>query len=399
MSRTSCRILIPAIAITLGTLAITACENGPTDTSDSGLELPLAGALALSTSPNLKDLLAIDATGTSDVTEELNAYLAGIPDGSTVTFPAGAVYRAEGIVLLIEKTNLTIEGNGALIFARTDGSGAPPPNGFARGWPRSRSHVEIVRGSGIVIRNLQVKGANPNAGSEDGAYVAAFEGQHGFDVRGVSDLVLDQVTVTDTYGDLIYISGRGGVWSDNVRVTNSHLERSGRQGVTLVGARNVQILDSYIGEISRSVIDIEPATDTAGAENILIQRNAFGPCRHLLLTAGGGGPNVNDISFVENRLIGIGLKVRVFAQDGARRSNFRIINNVSETTLGLPVAALRFGRVDGIEVRGNYQEMNPNRDMTAVTTCLSSDVIVRRNQFPGSASHYDTMPNCDGMEK
>jgi hypothetical protein len=215
----------------------------------------------------------------------------------------------------------------------------------------------------------------------------------------VSGLLLDRVTVTDTYGDLIYIAGKGGIVSDNVVVTNSHLERSGRHGIAMRGARNVQAIGSYVGEVGRSIIVFEPATiNGGGAQGVLIRGNTFGPCRHFLLTAGGIGPNVNGVSLVENRLTGIGLKVRVFAQDGSRRSNYKILNNVSEVPLGLPVAAIRFGRVDGIEVRGNYQRMNPNRSMTAVTTCLSTSVIVRSNEFPGAVKTYDTKPDCTTME-
>jgi hypothetical protein len=400
MSCSPSRILTSAIPVVLGFIAMPACENGPTEAPGTVPEAGIEREMVLTISPNLQELLAIDATGTSDVTDELNDYLAGLPDGSTVTFPAGAQYRAEGIVRLIDKTNLTIEGNGALIFARTDGSGVTPPAGLGSLWPRGRSHVEIEGGGGIVIRDLRIKGANPNAGAADGSYVAEFEGQHGFDVQGVGGLILERVTVTDTYGDLIYLGGRGGTLSENVIVTSSHFERSGRQGITMKGVRNVQILGSYLGEIGRSVIDFEPATlGGGGAQNVVIRGNTFGPCRHLLLTSGGIGPNVNDISFVENRLVGIGLKVRVFAQDGARRSNYKILNNVSDVPLGLSVAALRFGRVDGIEVRGNYQRLNPNRSMTAVTSCLSTGVSVRRNEFPGAVKHYDTIPDCTGMEK
>jgi hypothetical protein len=397
MHRFQSRILLSTISIILAIIAISACNNGLTDAPGSGPEVKRA--VVMSSSPNPKQLAAIDATGTSDVTDELNAYLAAIPDGSVVTFPAGARYRAEGIVRLIDKTNVTIDGNGALIFAKTDGSRVAPPDGLAGLWPRGRSHVEILRGRGIVIRNLRVRGANPGAGADHGAYIPELEGQHGFDVVAVTGLLLDRVTVTDTYGDLIYISGKGGIESRDVTVTNSHLERSGRQGTTMKGARDIRILNSYIGEIGRSVIVFEPATENGGgAHNVLIKGNTFGPCRHFLLTSGGTGPNVNNIFLVENRLVGIGLKVRVYAQGGARRSNYRILHNVSEVPLGLPVAALRFGRVDGIEVRGNYQKMNPNRSMTAVASCLSTDVIVRGNEFPGAVAHYQTKPNCDGME-
>ncbi|HET6361721.1 MAG TPA: hypothetical protein VFH11_06655, partial [Gemmatimonadota bacterium] len=123
-------------------------------------------------------LKAIDATGTWDVTGPLNSYLASVPNGSVIQLPAGARYRVEGIVRLVGRKNLTIEGNGALLFANSTGSGATPPPGFDRNWPRNRYHLEIRGGSGIVIRNLVVRGANPNAGMNDAAYVSALEAQH-----------------------------------------------------------------------------------------------------------------------------------------------------------------------------------------------------------------------------
>ena len=337
---------------------------------------------------------AIDATGTWDVTTQLNEYFESVPDGSVVSLPPGAKYRVEGVLRLMEKRNLTIEGNGALIFAETDGHAVTPPGDLKHLWPRARSHVEVNGGSNIVIKNLLVRGANPNAGAAEGAYVVSLEGQHGFDVRGVDGLLLDNVSATDTYGDLVYISGKAGEWSRNVRVTNSHFERSWRQGIAITGGKGVQVLDSYIGDIARTVIDLEPASAGAGAINILFQRNTFGPCRHLLLNSGGGGPNVSAISFVANHLVAIGLKIRVAAADGSRRSNYRILDNVSDVPLGLPEAAMRFMRVDGIEVRGNYQAMVPRREMAAVWSCASTEALVRGNEFPGAAKTYEGKSTC-----
>lgn len=100
--------------------------------------------------------------------------------------PAGARYRVEGAVVLRDRSNLTIQGNDALIFATTDGSGVPST---LRDWPRNRYHVEIRGGSGIVIRNLKVRGANPHAGMDDRAYVEALEAQHAFAIRGATIVV------------------------------------------------------------------------------------------------------------------------------------------------------------------------------------------------------------------
>jgi len=104
-----------------------------------------------------------------------------------------------------------------------------------------------------------------------------------------------------------------------------------------------------------------------------------------LMSSGGLGPNVMDIALVGNRLEGMELKVKAVPADGSRRSGYRIIDNVSDVSLGTSIAALKFHWVDGLEVRGNYQEMNERRDMTAVYACESTGVEVADNNFPGAA--------------
>ena len=349
--------------------------------------------------PGDGSLSEIDATGAKDVTDQLNAYIASVPDGSVIQFPDGARYRVEGILRLIYRNNLTIEGNGALVFANTDGSGVIPPEGFSHLWPRQRSHIMITGGSSIVVRDLAVRGANPSAGSAEGAYVVSLEGQHGFDVNGVAGLTLENVTVTDTYGDFLYLSRdisktSTGLWSQNIVVRNSHFERSGRQGVAIVGAADVLIETTYIGEVGRTIIDIEPLGSSAGAHRITFQYNTFGPSRHLLLSSGGVGPNVMDIALIGNQLVGMELKVRAVSADGSRRSGYRIIDNTSDARLGSPVPAMRFHYADGIEVRGNYQLMSESRDMTGVYACASTDIDVGGNDFPGALKEVEIESVC-----
>src|SRR5262249_26699464 len=107
---------------------------------------------------------SIDNKGVTDVTAKLMAFIAGVPDGSTITFPAASRYRIESIIIVTNRKNLTIDGNGAQFFALTDGASMPPvgPNDVKLHWPRNRAHWLIVGGSGITLRNLTIKGANPH---------------------------------------------------------------------------------------------------------------------------------------------------------------------------------------------------------------------------------------------
>jgi len=62
---------------------------------------------------------SIDATGTRDVSGELQAFFASVADGSTINFSASAIYRIDTPVILTDRVNLTLNGNTATL--RTDG--------------------------------------------------------------------------------------------------------------------------------------------------------------------------------------------------------------------------------------------------------------------------------------
>ena len=53
------------------------------------------------------------------MTTALHAFFAGVPNGSTIVFPAHAQYRIEGTIRLRDRHDLTFAGNGATLFATT----------------------------------------------------------------------------------------------------------------------------------------------------------------------------------------------------------------------------------------------------------------------------------------
>jgi hypothetical protein len=334
----------------------------------------------------------IDATGARDVTNELNAYLASVPDGSSIQLPAGARYRAEGTVFLRYRRNLTIEGNNALIFATTDGSGMTPPPGYVRDWPRNRYQVEIRGGSGIVIRNLKVRGANPHAGIGDEAYVSALEAQHGFAIQGATDIELDRVSVSDVYGDFVYIGGDDDEWSRDIHIHDSHFERNGRQGITVTKGQGVLIERCYIGDTRRATFDLEPPGITGGALDVVIRDNEIGEGRLKFVAAAGAGPNISFT--VENNTLHRPMTIVVDTPPEYRRGPIRVVGNTSDQAIGSPHAVLRFFRVDGVEVRNNHQPIQDWRDQTFVMACESTAVDVADNEVPGAARESEVLDTC-----
>jgi hypothetical protein len=299
----------------------------------------------------------IDATGRSDVTAGLQALFDRTPDGGVVQLRAAADYRVEGTLVLEDRHGLRIEGNGARIFATTRGD-------------RTRSQLQFVGGSDLVVRNVEIQGANPNAGLDEGAYVAELEAQHAIDLHGVTDLELDRVNLHDTYGDFVYLTNHdddGQRWSQKVWIHDSTFARSGRQGIALVAARDVVIEHNRFTDVRRATIDLEPNGPQWGANNIHVIDNQIGPGRLLFVAAAGSGP-VDQIVIARNRLQGRALYVWVEPPEGSRRQRYWVVDNTTDTmAMDEPV---QFTRTDGAVVRGNRQPIEaPDALVRSTDSC------------------------------
>jgi hypothetical protein len=327
----------------------------------------------------------LDASGGTDVTSQLQAFFDSVPDTSIIRFRSGARYRIDGTLVLRDRHGLTFDGRSATFVATTQAD-------------RRRRHWMFVRGSGIRIRSMTVVGANPYAGVSDQAYNADLEAQHGFDFQGVQGVELDSVTVTDVWGDFVYVGMDVSTWtwSKNVWIHDSHFDRNGRQGISVTGAEDVRIERNYIGNIRRSSIDLEPFDTRGGIRRLLVSNNHFGPGRLTFIASKGAAAPIDDITIEGNRVTGDKLTVTVVAPVGSRRSRFRILNNTSDMPFGSPEALMNFVRVDSIEIRGNVQPLAPLRQMTAVLAKESCGIVVKDNVFSGALKELVVEPfsNC-----
>jgi hypothetical protein len=334
----------------------------------------------------------IDASGNRDVTGELNAFFAGLGPGVTVTFRADARYRVEGVVLLVNARDLTIEGNGATLFARTDGAGAPPPRrGFRRAWPRRREHVHIRGGRGVRLRDLTIEGANPEAGARRAAYVPSLEGQAGIAIARSDGVLLDGVRVSDTYGDFVWVTGG----ATGVTIRNSVLARSGRQGIAVVNGSHVLVEGNEIRDVARSVVDLEPL-GRARVDDVRVIDNAIGDYVNFLLAAGGAGPGVTDVLLEGNRVAGgNGLAIAAGHPIQARRG-LRIVGNTGSGRVRPPVGAARAGLIqltnlDGVEVRDNEQPVAGGPALSLDRVCNLTEA---GNRFPGASPVTEVVAPC-----
>jgi Right handed beta helix region len=326
--------------------------------------------VAAPTAAGVRAVAAIDTTGRADVTTELQALIDRTPDGGVVRLEPGATYRVEGTLALAERHSLRIEGSGARIVATTTAV-------------RLRRHLQITGGSNLVVSDLEIQGANPHAGLDDRGYVPELEGQHGISLEGVTDVELDRVHIHDTYGDHVYVSRhpKDRRWSDGVWIHDSTFERSGRQGIAVVAAKDVVIERNSFADMRRATVDLEPNGQGWGAENVHILDNTVGRGRLLFVAAGGGGP-VNQVVIARNQLRGRPMNFWVTPPENQRRQRFWIVDNASDTAAA--TAPLRFTRADGVMVHGNRQPIRGVGEPLANATDSCDVAVMANDTAPGT---------------
>ena len=326
---------------------------------------------------------SVDPTGRLDVTKPMQRFLASVRSGHIIRFGKRARYRVEGTLFLRGRQRITIDGNGATVFATTRGD-------------LNRAQWWIQGGSRIVFRNLVVRGANPNGGTAEGAYVENLESQHGFRFEGVHGAELDHVQVYDVFGDFVYLGrDKRRRLSRDVWIHDSRFSRNGRVGIGLTDARNVIIERNRIEETRRSTIDLEPNGRAWHVSHVFVLNNSIGAGRLLFLASHGGGP-VDDIVISGNRLVGHALNIDAIPPEGTRRSNWVVVNNVSDTSAHL--RPMRFFGIDGLLVRGNRQIVTGDQPGVVLNGVCGARVSANQfgpaNQLESGGVREDT-PHCD----
>lgn len=343
-------------------------------------ELPFpAAAVAAATYVAPAD---IDATGATDVTAALNAFIQRVPDGSVITFPAGARYRIESVVAIGGRQNLVIDGNGAQFFATTDGTGATPtgPNDVQWLWPRHRDQILVFNSTNVTLRNLTVRGANPRAGTNEDAYVEAYEAQAGVEFYRTVNSRLENCQISDTYGDFVYIGHR----AQGTVVTGCTMTRSGRQGISAVDATGVVIYRNDISQVRRSMFTLEPYVRDWSVTNVWIVANTVGATRLSIVGAKGEG-DVSNVVFAFNKHVGVPMRIKNTPLSG-RRHDWYVIGNTSDRTYGSPHGAIWFFRTDRVLVQDNVQPLQSGRNPAQIATEFNecTAVTIGNNRFPYS---------------
>ena len=329
------------------------------------------------------------------VEEELMAWLATVPDGSTAQFAQGGCYGQDGTITLSDRSDLVIDGRGSEFRALTLGGS-------------HRSNWRFIGGGNLTVRDLAVRGSDPQ-----GAYDHAIEWQHGFDVEGVQRMTLSDVQARETWGDGIDLwhGGSSPACGDDassardVLISGATLARIGRQGVAVVDAERVTVQDSTIGPVAWANVDLETDDDCEIARHVTLSGNSFGSNGWGVIVNGGLGadPQVGDLTVNGNTqtdpTIDTGIltpdpcraPVRILSPDSVYRSSYTFTDNHFLATAN----GLVFRRVNDVNVSGNTIAFTPTSGCdtrNGVRLVDSHLVTITGNVFSGAGSAYSADP-------
>jgi polygalacturonase len=313
----------------------------------------------------------------ADVTSSLSKWISSVPDNSTLTLGRGACYQIEGSLAITNRRDLLFDGNGATLKATTKGT-------------RTRIHFGIDNSENIIVRNLIVKGSNPDAGATRAAYQEELEAQHGFNLGGVRHVLLENVQASDVYGDFVYVSSSGqgprrGQPSEHVAVVRSRFSRSGRQGIAITSARDVTILGNEIADVARSMFDLEPNTERHAVRDVRIEQNTTGAAVNFWIASKGAGNQIGDVVVRGNTMRSpTGGLVFVFGGPGGARGPFTFERNRLRTTGAVTdegaLGGFFLAHTDTIDIRDNQIDLPEGRDMPAVELRSCSHVVIADNR-------------------
>jgi hypothetical protein len=316
------------------------------------------------------------------VEAKIMAWLATVPDGSTVQFGPGRCYGQDGTITLTGRSGLVIDGQGSEFRALTPGGS-------------HRANWRLVGGSNLTLANMAVRGSNPQ-----GSYDPAVEWQHGYSVEGVQKITLSNVQARDTWGDGVMLwrgasspaCGDDASSARNVVIDHALIERSGRQGVAIVDAENVTLQDSIVGPVAWWSVDIETDDNCQIARHINILRNQFGANRYGVIgsVGFGGDPQVGDVTVTDNtQTVATGLPgecwapVWILSPDAIYRTGYTFRGNRFLARRN----AFEFRRVRNIDVSSNNVTLTPTTGCgrrNGVLLVDSHTVGITSNVFSGA---------------
>ncbi|WP_222192754.1 right-handed parallel beta-helix repeat-containing protein [Modestobacter italicus] len=281
-----------------------------------------------------------------DVTDELNRWLAGVPDGSELRFARDGCYRVDGSLRLEERSDLVVSGAGATFRATTR---VP-----TRTTERAQWRLDL--GAGITLRDMTLVGVNPEVRFDEDQ-----EFDHNLFIRGTSDVLIENVHGRNAHGDFISVAhgADGETIPTGITIRDVSADTIGRMGIACVACDRMSVTGSVLNGVALHAFDLEIEGDGRPGREVTFSGNTVEEHGWAAVSVGTPFQTFdNDLSDVE-------ITDNLVTQPG------------TATDECLPAISFRDSKIpaEGVLIAGNSLRSRTD----AILVRLASDVTVRDN--------------------
>lgn len=284
---------------------------------------------------------SIDRTGATDVTAALNNWVASIPNGSTIIFPAGATYRMSQGLQIAQRNNLILVGTGCTLLLTT-----------GAGQTQIQSNIIIghayLGGWSLGCHDIQIDGFTLVGNSTTpGVFVGAGEQQANLEIGDGTRIEIKNCVGRNSSGDFVFFEDVDQGW-----VHDCHAIDNGRNGVSTIDrVSNITVENCAFDKSGYVVFDCEPNNPTYNT-TITFQNNTWGTWGNCFFALDGSqtGATFSDIVVLNN--IGTGPNLLSVITGPGRKQRITFQGNTSSAA-GTSTAT--FNHVDGVTFKFNYQ--------------------------------------------
>ena len=226
------------------------------------------------------------------------------PNGSVVQFPPAKQFTQANRILVKDRRDLVIDGNGST-FTTTFAQRAGPVNG---NWV-------ILRGHNITLRNMTSVGTFAYTGERSLARISPdssfSEASPNYGLYGVDTVHLEDVKAFGPWGDGVttgpdeYVDGSAPDYTKNVFIKRMTVEKTARMCWGPTSGTNIWIEDSSCKDAWYGGLDAEIDNPNQPLQGLHVLRNTFEGFNHLGIFVPVAAANVatRDIEIRDNRFL------------------------------------------------------------------------------------------------
>lgn len=288
------------------------------------------------------------------------AAIGNCPDGSRVLFPAGRVYTQTDDILVADRSDLIIDGNGSTFRSTV-------PTSYDS--PDPKPQWRVKSGRNVTLQNMVIVG---NFYPTSRAKLAGNQLDHGVEIKGGDGITVQDSTFRNVFGDAVTTvrsesmrgNATGGVASRNVHVLRNTITTMARQCLSFTELLVGSIEDNTLSDCHYGGIDLEINFGGQKMQDIKVLRNTIHGYTLAAIAVEGAVSSaqvsaVGDIARIEVRGNTVGAgdtcwpPILLSEKDNERGplSDITVANNiVSSPSYGIGVFDVIGGSVSGNDV-------------------------------------------------